>query len=248
MELHGVHRLALDTHALNNVVALRPRGNHQRIRHRIGLDGQRMVAGGGHGVGHALENLVIDMFHQAGLAMHDGGRMVHSAAVHLSERLQAQAHTKHRHAAGRAQANHILTGTGFGRSARAGRNQHAIVTVQYTRRGWVDSVVTHHINSGAKGLQIAYDRVDEGIVVIHHQNMRGIGHRALLEGRVLQAIVLGCRQLAATKFDICCRNGILAAAQGNPHWNSAAAAANSSRASSSHRIGATPGCRRNSPP
>ena len=207
-----------------------------------------MVAGGGHGIGHTLEDLVIGMLHRAGLAVHDGGRVAHRAAVHLGECLQAQAYAEHRHAGGRAQANHILTGTGFGRSARAGRNQHAIVTVQYTRRGWVDGVVTHHINSGAKGLQIAYDRVDEGIVVIHHQNMRGIGHRALLEGRVLQDIVLGCRQLTATKFDICCRNGILAAAQGNPHWNSAAAAANNSRASSSHRIGATPGCRRNSPP
>ena len=207
-----------------------------------------MVAGGGHGVGHALEDLVIGMLHRAGLAVHDGGRVAHRAAVHLGERLQAQAHTEHRHAGGRAQADHVLAGAGFGRGARTGGDQHAVITVQYTRRGRVDGVVTHHINSGAKGLQIAYDRVDEGIVVIHHQNMRGIGHRALLEGRVLQDIVLGCCQLTATKFDICCRNGILAAAQGNPHWNSAAAAANNSRASSSHRIGATPGCRRNSPP
>ena len=50
---------------------------------------------GGHRIGDAGEDLIIDMLDETGFAVHDGGRVADRAAEHLGERLQAEAHTEH---------------------------------------------------------------------------------------------------------------------------------------------------------
>ena len=164
--------------ALHDVVDLRPRGHHQLFRHGIGLHGQRMVAGGGHRIGDAFEDLIVDMLHQAGFAVHDGRRVAYGRAEHFGQRLHAEAHAEHGLGLLRAQANHAFAGTGIGRSARAGRNKHAVVFVDHIGFARIDRIVAHHRHRGTQRLQIADNRVNERIVVVHDQNACGIGHHA----------------------------------------------------------------------
>ena len=89
MELHRVHRLAAMLDALHDVVALRPRGHHQIVRHGLRFHRQGMVARGDHRIGHAVEDLIVDMLNLAGFAMHDGRRVAHDGTEHFGERLHA---------------------------------------------------------------------------------------------------------------------------------------------------------------
>ena len=178
MELHRIHRLVAMLDALHDMIVLRPRGHHQLVRHGIRFDSQGMVARGGHRIGHAVEDLIVDMLHQTGLAMHDGRRVAHCGTEHFGQCLHAEAHAEHRLVLRRAQANHVLTSAGFRWSARTGGNQHTVVVVDHARGGRVDRIVTYHGHCGTKRLHIADNRVNERIVVVHDQNTCGIGHHA----------------------------------------------------------------------
>ena len=88
--------------ALHDMIALRPGGHHKLIRHGIRFHGQRMVTRRRHRIGHALEDLIIDMLHLAGFAVHDGRRMAYGRTEHFGQRLHAQAYAEHRLALHRA--------------------------------------------------------------------------------------------------------------------------------------------------
>ena len=118
------------------------------------------------------------VLHQTGLAMHDGRRVAHCGTEHFGQCLHAEAHAEHGLGLLRAQANHAFAGTGIGRSARAGRNKHAVVFVDHIGFARIDRIVAHHRHRGTQRLQIADNRVNERIVVVHDQNTCGIGHHA----------------------------------------------------------------------
>lgn len=93
---------------LHNVVVHGPCGHLQLVGHGIRLRGERMIARRSHRVRDAGEDLIIHMSTRLVLAMHDRRRVAHGAAVHLGERLHAEADTEHGRAGLCTQANHVL--------------------------------------------------------------------------------------------------------------------------------------------
>ena len=143
-----------------------------------------MVASGDHRIGHSFEDLVVDMLHQTGFAMHDGRSMAYGGAEHFGQCLHTQANAEHGLGLLCAQADYAFAGTGFRRGARPWGDQHAVVFVDHTSLARVDRIVAHHRHRGTQRLQISDDRVHERIVIIHDQNACGIGHHAPIDVRM----------------------------------------------------------------
>ena len=90
MELHAVHGGFAVAQAHNDAVVGRG-GGFQDVRHALGYDRKRVVAGRGEGAGHVLEDGNVLVHHLRGLAVHQFGGVGNGAAKSLSNGLVAQA-------------------------------------------------------------------------------------------------------------------------------------------------------------
>src|SRR3974390_842597 len=75
----------------HDLTLLSLRGDFQAVGYAGALDDQRMVAGGGEGIGHALEQVLAVVLNERGLAVHHAVVDDHIASENMTDALVPQA-------------------------------------------------------------------------------------------------------------------------------------------------------------
>ena len=96
MELHAVHRIAFVLQAHDHAVGGLG-GDLQRVGQALALDHQRMIARGREILRNAGEHALAGVMHFRQLAMHQGRRAHHAAAIDLADGLMAETDAEDRH-------------------------------------------------------------------------------------------------------------------------------------------------------
>ena len=114
-------RLRVELHAFDRPVAMPQRHHHaarrapcdgQLGRQRVGLDGQRVVAGGREGRRQAVQHAGAFVLDLAGLAVQQLGGAADGRAVGDGDGLVPEAHAEQRHAEVLAGTDHLDADTG----------------------------------------------------------------------------------------------------------------------------------------
>jgi hypothetical protein len=115
----------------------------------------------------AFEHAFVFVEHRAGLAVHDLAGADYIAAKGLADGLMAQAHAQNRQLAGEV-LDDVNRDAGFGRGARAGRNDDAL-GVEGFDFGNGEFIVAHDFDLGAQLTKVLHNVVGKRVVVIDHQ-------------------------------------------------------------------------------
>ena len=121
MKLHAPDRELLVPHA-HDFTLLGLRGDLQAVGHAGALDDQGMVAGGGEGIGHALEQVLAVMLNERGLAVHHAVVDDDVAAEDMADALVPQADAEGGDLRSEG-ADDFIGQPGFARRARPRRYQ-----------------------------------------------------------------------------------------------------------------------------
>ena len=172
MELHAMHGIALVLQAHDHAVG-RLRGDLELVGQARALDHQRMIARGGEVLRDAGEHALAGVMHLRQLAMHQGRRAHHAAAIDLADGLMAEADAEDRHRRPGA-LDQLEADAGPVGIARAGRQHDGLRRLgQHLIDG--DLVVAVDARRRAQFAEEMDEVVGEAVVIIdQRQHRRGV--------------------------------------------------------------------------
>jgi hypothetical protein len=204
----GEHGLRVELHAVDRQLAVPQRhddprgrgaGDLQLVRHGVGIDRQRVVAGRGEGRRQTGEDAGPLVHHLAGLPVQELRRPDDLGTERLGDRLMAQADAQDRRSCLGGGAHHRHGHPGVGRRPRAGREQHS-GDVEVGQLLHAHGVVASHDAPHAQLPEVLDEVVDEAVEVVDDED-RPVdgGHRVHGAGdRLTAARLRGGRRTEGT--------------------------------------------------
>ncbi len=142
-------------------------GDLEGVGQRVAFDEERVVAGGGEGIGHAFEKVAAIVIDGRGFAVHEAVGADDFAAEDVAHTLVAEADAKHGDG-GAEGLDDVVGEAGFARRTGAGRNEDA---GRFQGADLVESdlVIAGNLHLHAQLAEVLHEVVREAVVIVDDQ-------------------------------------------------------------------------------